>query len=82
MSNDDISTILSPYASKVKPLKLNSKIKEKESKLTKKDKPQEGWIRSAIRIWSNLRVKERKMILNTLKNIFIFILGLISSKKK
>lgn len=81
MTNDDISTILLPYASTVKPLKLNTnKVTENTSKT--KDKPQEGWIRSAIRIWSNLRVKERKMILNTLKNIFIFILGFISGKKK
>ena len=81
MTNNDISTILLPYASTVKPLKLNTdKVTENTSKT--KDKPQDGWIRSAIRIWSNLRVKERKMILNTLKNIFIFILGFISGKKK
>lgn len=81
MSNEDILEILKPYATTIKPLKLKTKSEEAEIS-SKKDKPQEGWIRSAIRIWSNLRVKERKMILNTLKNIFIFILGFVSGKKK
>lgn len=86
MSNEVIQEILAPYHKIIKPLKLDIPNEENKSPTQKlkatKEKPNEGWIRSAIRIWSNLRIKERKMIINTLKNIFIFILGHIFGKRK
>ena len=80
MSDNDILEILKPYKTNT----IARKLSKKETVKTK-EKSKDSWINRIIKAWSDLRVKDRKMIINTIKSVFKFIFTLIinnKSKKK
>lgn len=75
MTDTEIAAMLKPYAGQVKPLKISVKAAAETA-----EKP--GGLKRVLRFWSDLRVKDRKMIIDALKYLFAFIAGFLSNNKK
>ncbi len=83
MTDNDIKEILKPYQSPTKARKITTK--EKETNTKTKEKKKDSWFKRIVKAWSDLRAKDRKMIINAIKGIFKFLFTIIinnSSKKK
>ena len=88
MPDDDIEEMLKPYAAKVKPWPFAKKMEEKKVKevvakpaKTVKAEKKENWLKTCWTFWKKLKVYDRKMIINALKYIITFIIGLMAEEK-
>ncbi len=77
ISDEDIANMLKPYAQVIKPLKL----KLPEKTVAKDVKPSESLYRRIFRFWSNLRQKDRDMIIRYGKYAIAYLAGWISKQK-
>lgn len=83
--DNEITETLKPYQAKIKELKLETTETKEDKKIKNSNKKQEGWFKRLIKAWGDLRVKDRKMIIDTTKAIFKFIFTIFinkSSKKR
>ncbi len=84
IEDEDIKAILSPYACKISPLKLEKK-EDIASKNTTSTKDTPSLLTRFALFWSKLRQKDKDLIIKGIKYIFTFVVNQISkasSKKR
>ncbi len=76
VSDNTVAEILKPYAAAVKPLKLALPAAENAGKA----KPKEGIFRRIWKFWTNLRQKDRDMIIRYAKYAAAYVAGFLSNR--
>ncbi|MCM1324487.1 MAG: FtsK/SpoIIIE domain-containing protein [Acetobacter sp.] len=79
MPDSEITAILQPYQTPIKPLKLEYRA---GSSVAIIDKPAEPIHKRAFRFWTGLRQKDKDMIIKIAKYVFAYLAGWWSSRKE
>lgn len=74
-----ILEMLRPYERAVKPLSIKSQPDDIKNKITRAEEP---WYKKIFHFWSNLRQKDRDMIIRTIKYVITFFVGRASNSNK